>query len=552
MSLFDPVRRIVSGNKARYDQAGLSLDLIHLTDRIIIMGYPAVGVASLYRNRRSDVLRFLEPYAPHYRIFNLCPLYENSYDASEFVHEGVERDKGKAVERFPWPDHHPPPLSLIPIMVDAAKKWYDEDERNVIVIHCKAGKGRSGTFAISILLALPGLPSPPSAPPPGSPIADSKLEQTEDTSNPPIDSRPLEGKSEEEAKSLSMHDKINYLLRFHTSRRMAPGTKSLGVSISSQRRWIGYWGRLLSGDDPRRGGEEPRKIVVEYVKVKGPGLKGAAGKVVGGGKDRIAIQVWRYKDSIAANLRKRELALATSSTSAAADPAEPDWDDRSDMLVRVGGLVESSASPSPSSAPTSAVATPTLARVASPQPLSEPSSASAASTSTASLPSALDAGELVETRRSSSAESLPPPTPSVTLTPLPVSTASSPAPRSSRTRLLTPSTSFLPPSSPTIPTTANPRSAEEAKRAARDEGGIVLDAEREVMLKFLVGKTGEKHGKLPSMAALALTWFIPAFESSPAQSVEGRRSTLTLPAQDLDFVKPFAGIDEVEIGWRWL
>jgi hypothetical protein len=26
---------------------------------------------------RSDVLRFLEPYAPHYRIFNLCPLYEH-------------------------------------------------------------------------------------------------------------------------------------------------------------------------------------------------------------------------------------------------------------------------------------------------------------------------------------------------------------------------------------------------------------------------------------------------------------------------------------------
>ncbi|GAA5918901.1 hypothetical protein JCM1841_006669 [Sporobolomyces salmonicolor] len=552
MSLFDPVRRIVSGNKARYDQRGLSLDLVHLTDRIIIMGYPATGIASLYRNRRSDVLRFLEPYAPHYRIFNLCPLYENAYDASEFVHDGVERDKGKAVERFPWPDHHPPPLSLIPIMVDAATKWYEADERNVIVIHCKAGKGRSGTFAISILLALPGLPSPPSLPPPGSPIADSKLEKTEDTSNPPIASRPLEGKSEEEAKSLSMQDKIDYLLRFHTSRRMAPGTKSLGVSISSQRRWIGYWGRLLSGDDPRRGEEEPKKIVLEYIKVKGPGLKGAAGKVVGRGQDRIAVQVWRYKDSIAANLRKRELALATSYTSVAADPAEPDWDDRSNMFVRVGGLVEASASPSPSSAPPSATATPELARVASPQPLSEPSSASATSTSTASLPSALDADEVIETHHSSG-EWLPPPPPSTPLTLLPASTASSPAPGSPRTRVLTPSTSFLPPPpSPETSTTSKPRSAEEAKQAARDEGGIVLDAEREVMLKFLVGKTGEKHGKLPSMAALALTWFIPEFECSPAPSGERRRSTLTLPAKDLDFVKPFAGIDEVEMGWRWL
>lgn len=41
------------------------------------------------------------------------------------------------MERFPWPDHHPPPLSLFRIMVEGAKEWYEADERNVIVIHCK-------------------------------------------------------------------------------------------------------------------------------------------------------------------------------------------------------------------------------------------------------------------------------------------------------------------------------------------------------------------------------------------------------------------------------
>lgn len=46
------VRRLVSGKKARYEEDGVSLDLVYLTDRIIIMGYPASGVEALYRNER--------------------------------------------------------------------------------------------------------------------------------------------------------------------------------------------------------------------------------------------------------------------------------------------------------------------------------------------------------------------------------------------------------------------------------------------------------------------------------------------------------------------
>lgn len=97
----------------------------------------------------SDVKRFLEPYAPHYRIFNLCPLYENSYEATAFAGppdgdededselRAEEQVLGGPVERYPWPDHHPPPLSLMRVMVEGARRWYLQDERNVVVIHCK-------------------------------------------------------------------------------------------------------------------------------------------------------------------------------------------------------------------------------------------------------------------------------------------------------------------------------------------------------------------------------------------------------------------------------
>lgn len=90
------------------------------------------------------MLRFLEPYAPHYRIFNLCPLYENSYDPAAFRQGDLDRELeaeeealGGPVERYPWPDHHPPPLSLMRVMTEGVKKWYLQDERNVVVIHCK-------------------------------------------------------------------------------------------------------------------------------------------------------------------------------------------------------------------------------------------------------------------------------------------------------------------------------------------------------------------------------------------------------------------------------
>ena len=72
---------------------------------------------------------------------------------------------------------------------------------------------------------------------------------------------------------------------------MAPGAKSYGVSIASQRRWLGYWARLLGGDDPRAAERElGRRVVLEYVRVRGKGVSGI-GKVAGGGNDRIAVQV---------------------------------------------------------------------------------------------------------------------------------------------------------------------------------------------------------------------------------------------------------------------
>ena len=65
------------------------------------------------------------------------------------------------VSRYPFPDHHPPPLPLLPLAVREMTGWLAKDPENVAIIHCKAGKGRSGTLLCSYLLSLDELPPAP-------------------------------------------------------------------------------------------------------------------------------------------------------------------------------------------------------------------------------------------------------------------------------------------------------------------------------------------------------------------------------------------------------
>lgn len=86
------------------------------------------------------------------------------------------------IRHYPWPDHHPPPFRLIPMIMASMRNWLngddddpsggttstakpkeshsvkhllkkDGDTKRVVVVHCKAGKGRSGTMACSYLIS---------------------------------------------------------------------------------------------------------------------------------------------------------------------------------------------------------------------------------------------------------------------------------------------------------------------------------------------------------------------------------------------------------------
>ena len=140
--MFNWIRNKVSLNKRRYVEGNYDLDLSYVGDRIIAMGYPSSGLESLYRNDFTDVRHFLdERHGDKYWVYNLCS--ERSYEPISFDNR---------VSCFPFDDHNPPKFDLIRRFCVEAANWLENDPENIVVIHCKAGKGRTGVMICSLLI----------------------------------------------------------------------------------------------------------------------------------------------------------------------------------------------------------------------------------------------------------------------------------------------------------------------------------------------------------------------------------------------------------------
>jgi phosphatidylinositol-3,4,5-trisphosphate 3-phosphatase/dual-specificity protein phosphatase PTEN len=135
------VKALVSKKKNRFCYDGYDLDLTYITPRIIAMGFPSKSIEGIYRNPLDEVKKFFRKrHLDHYKVYNLCE--EKTYADDLFQKQGY----------FPFKDHEAPPLNLMMPFCEDAKKYLDEDEKNIIAVHCKAGKGRTGTLIACLLM----------------------------------------------------------------------------------------------------------------------------------------------------------------------------------------------------------------------------------------------------------------------------------------------------------------------------------------------------------------------------------------------------------------
>eukprot|EP01048_Picozoa_sp_COSAG05_P001873 COSAG05_NODE_68_length_22188_cov_8.265019_5_plen_1358_part_00 len=151
------VKSLVSKKKRRFVDThnNFDLDLTYITPQIIAMGFPAEGHEAAYRNRMSDVQRFLSSrHANAFRVYNLCS--ERGYPASRFIH--AESPEG-CVGCYPFDDHNPPPLETLRACCLDMRDWLHgngdsngDSSNRVAAVHCKAGKGRTGTVIAAYLV----------------------------------------------------------------------------------------------------------------------------------------------------------------------------------------------------------------------------------------------------------------------------------------------------------------------------------------------------------------------------------------------------------------
>mmetsp|Transcript_8590 Transcript_8590/g.16431 ORF Transcript_8590/g.16431 Transcript_8590/m.16431 type:complete len:361 (+) Transcript_8590:27-1109(+) len=124
-------------------------------NKIAAMCYPSLGtfgsVDYLLRNDAAQVAAFLDNKhgrnpatgAVRYRVFNLT---ENPHPPSvaELFHNSVVH--------YPIPDHNVPQFSQIFDFCENVEHFFQQDPDNAIAVHCKAGKGRTGTMICCYLL----------------------------------------------------------------------------------------------------------------------------------------------------------------------------------------------------------------------------------------------------------------------------------------------------------------------------------------------------------------------------------------------------------------
>ncbi|XP_044200544.1 tensin isoform X2 [Thunnus albacares] len=116
------------------------VDLVYITERIISVSFPAAAEERSYTTNLKEVAAMLRSkHGEHYLVLNLSEMRND-----------LAKLNPKVLE-FGWPDHHAPPLDKICSMCKAIDTWLNGDPRNVVVLHNKGNRGRTGVVVAAYM-----------------------------------------------------------------------------------------------------------------------------------------------------------------------------------------------------------------------------------------------------------------------------------------------------------------------------------------------------------------------------------------------------------------
>uniref|UniRef100_A0A8C7NIR7 Tensin 1 n=1 Tax=Oncorhynchus mykiss TaxID=8022 RepID=A0A8C7NIR7_ONCMY len=116
------------------------VDLVYITERIISVSFPSGAEERSYTSNIKEVASMLaSKHGEHYLLLNLS---ERRNDITKLNHKVLE---------FGWPDHYAPALDKICSMCKAMDTWLNADQHNVVVLHNKGNRGRTGVVVAAYM-----------------------------------------------------------------------------------------------------------------------------------------------------------------------------------------------------------------------------------------------------------------------------------------------------------------------------------------------------------------------------------------------------------------
>uniref|UniRef100_A0A3Q2X7L0 Tensin 2b n=1 Tax=Haplochromis burtoni TaxID=8153 RepID=A0A3Q2X7L0_HAPBU len=115
-------------------------DLTYITERIISVFFLPDLEEQQYRRNLQEVASMLK--SKHQDKFLLLNLSEKRHDITRLYPK---------VQDYAWPDLHAPPLDRICAVCKAMETWLTSDPNNVVVLHCKGNKGKTGVIVAAYM-----------------------------------------------------------------------------------------------------------------------------------------------------------------------------------------------------------------------------------------------------------------------------------------------------------------------------------------------------------------------------------------------------------------